>query len=492
MPFGLPLSLPFGLRIGRRSLIGGDQNARGGNQGDRPDLSWVPEFWKSVRDYVFVREEDNVVILPPNMVYKTNETGVKILAALDSGQKIEKLPGMDAAKLRDIAGFLSDIKDICDGRQVTTERVAYGFDFTRLPILGEIAVTYRCNNRCLFCYAGCGSGGSCGSGQAFPSGMASEELDTREIKRVIDIFREKAKIPFFSFTGGEPLLRSDLGELIAYADGKHLRVNLITNGTLASPERARSLYKAGLRTAQVSLESPDAAIHDRLCGAPGAHERTLAGIEALAAAGIRVQTNSTLTRPNRESLLSMPAYLKSLGVERFSMNLYIPAANSERAPELFVAYSETGAFVDEIRRQAFREGLTFFWYSPTPLCIYNPVARGLGNKSCAAADGLLSVNPAGDILPCSSYPESLGNILKKDFSDIWFSERAAHFKNKRYAPESCASCASFTACQAACPLYWDYAGYGELENARKTMETGAGGDNRATSRPAVSAADEKR
>ena len=449
------------------------------------DLSWVPGFWKSVRDYVFVREEDNVVILPPNMVYKTNETGLKILAMLDSGARFDKMPGLGAAKLKDIAAFLSDIRDICDGRDVATEKIAYGFDFNRLPILGEIAVTYRCNNRCLFCYAGCGGGGSCrpgvqaklappgkgdlfrkgGPGLSYPSEGVSGENDTERLERVIDIFKEKAKIPFFSFTGGEPLLRDDLETLIEYAVGKHLRVNLITNGTLASPERARSLYRAGLRTAQVSLESPDAAVHDRLCGAAGSHARTLAGIQALKAAGIRVQTNSTLTRQNVESLLSMPAYLKTLGVERFSMNLYIPAANAERAPELFVSYSETGAFVDEIRKKAFAAGLTFFWYSPTPLCIYNPVARGLGNKSCAAADGLLSVDPEGNVLPCSSYPESLGNLLEMDFSELWFSGRAGYFKNKRYAPESCARCEAFKACQAACPLYWAYAGYGELERA---------------------------
>ncbi len=444
-----------------------------------PDLSWVPAFWASVRDYLFVREEDDVVILPPNLVYKTNATGVRVLKALESGELLERAAGLDASKLADIAAFLGDIRDLCDGKNVATAQVPYGFDFTRLPILGEIAATYRCNNRCQFCYAGCG-GGSCGQGAAgasptaaapegaaaaFPSGVAAHELGTAELMRVIDIFRDKAKIPFFSFTGGEPLLREDLEELIAYAGERRLRVNLITNGTLASPERARALHAAGLRTAQVSLESPDAAIHDALCGAPGSHAATLRGIAALREAGVRVQTNSTLTRCNRESLLAMPAFLRSIGVERFSMNLYIPSAGARTAPDLFVPYEETGSFVDAVRTRAAREGLTFFWYSPTPLCIYNPMARGLGNKSCAAADGLLSVAPSGDVLPCSSYPESLGNLLERDFGDIWFSERAAHFKNKRYAPETCAGCASFTACQAACPLYWAYAGYGELERA---------------------------
>jgi len=469
-------------RVGEKTLTSlGARGAAGPGTPAAPDLSWVPAFWESVRDYIFVREEDDVVILPPNLVYKTNATGVRVLKALESGARLERVAGLDAAKLADIAAFLGDIRDLCDGKNVATSQVPYGFDFTRLPILGEIAVTYRCNNRCLFCYAGCG-GGSCGQGgadaaaasaaaacaaaaPAFPSGVAANELGTAELMQVIDIFRDKAKIPFFSFTGGEPLLRKDLEELIAYAGVRRLRVNLITNGTLATPERARSLFGAGLRTAQVSLESPDAAIHDALCGAPGSHAATLRGIAALQGAGIRVQTNSTLTRRNRESLLAMPAFLKSIGVERFSMNLYIPSAGAQTAPELFVPYEDTGSFVDAVRASAAREGLTFFWYSPTPLCIYNPVARGLGNKSCAAADGLLSVAPSGDVLPCSSYPESLGNLLERDFSDIWFSERAAHFKNKRYAPETCAGCASFTACQAACPLYWAYAGYGELERA---------------------------
>jgi radical SAM protein with 4Fe4S-binding SPASM domain len=107
--------------------------------------------------------------------------------------------------------------------------------------------------------------------------------------------------------------------------------------------------------------------------------------------------------------------------------------------------------------------LSFFWYSPTPYCIYNPIARGLGNKSCAAADGLIHVNPRGEILPCSSWPESLGSLIEGGFKDIWFSERSSFFKQKRFAPAGCSDCSSFVACQGACPLYWRYAGEAELD-----------------------------
>jgi radical SAM protein with 4Fe4S-binding SPASM domain len=77
-------------------------------------------------------------------------------------------------------------------------------------------------------------------------------------------------------------------------------------------------------------------------------------------------------------------------------------------------------------------------------------------------DGLVSVSPSGDLLPCSSYFRPMGNLLRDDFRMIWFSGGSRYFKRKEYAPGECAGCESFRACQAACPLYWRYAGTGEI------------------------------
>jgi radical SAM protein with 4Fe4S-binding SPASM domain len=425
-------------------------------------LEWVYGFWKNLSPYAYARIEDEVVILPPNLVYKTNRTGAALLEHIGKGGRLEDIPGFSDGRAAEVEAFFLSLKAAYEGRPVALERIAYGFDFTRLPVLGEIALTYRCGNRCRFCYAGCGDD----SGLALAQSSGASELDTDGWKRVVDIFKEEAKIPFFSFTGGEPLVRPDVEELAAYAVSRGLRVNLVTNGRLATPERAASLFASGLRTAQVSLEAPTAAAHDWLCGAEGAFDDSVAGIRAMIAAGISVQTNSTLTRANRDALLELPAFVAGLGVRRMSMNLFIPTGSGRDASDLFFPYSETGAFVDEARKRAHEAGIDFFWYSPTPLCLYNPIARGLGNKSCAACDGLLSVSPSGDVLPCSSWPEPVGNLLDDGFASVWFSDKAAWFKNKRYAPDSCKACASFTACQAACPLYWRYAGYSEID-ARK-------------------------
>lgn len=432
-------------------------------------LAWINDFFSSVRPYLFFREEDAVLILPPNRVTSLNETGARILRHMWRRGKIERFAGLgEGERAEDVNRFFSNLKAMYDGTlddldaAGAVERTAFTFEFTKLPVLAEIAVTYRCNNRCQFCYAGCGSAG-CGVPSREGREDAGGELSTRRLKRIIRIFRREAQIPFFSFTGGEPLLRRDLEALIRYAVRIGLRINLITNGTLVTAERARSLARAGLESAQVSLESSDATLHDRLTGVRGSYELTLSGIANLQAAGIAVQTNTTITSLNAESVGGMPAFLAGIGITRFSMNLFIPTAAASNNT-LFFPYSRIGSVIDAVRRRAAEHRLTFFWYSPVPHCLYNPIARGMGNKSCAAMDGLLSVSPRGDVLPCSSYDEPMGNLLEEPFRTIWFSDRAAYFKQKRYAPAECAGCDHFVACQSACPLYWKYAGTGEVLN----------------------------
>jgi len=425
------------------------------------ELSWIDDFIKSIKKYIYVRSFDRVLILPPNKVYKLNQTGTALLMAMLKGKRIRHFRFLkDEIKAEQVHNFFCDLKAFFQGcpeapqQRRAVETTPFGFDYTLLPILGEIAVTYRCNNNCSFCYVG----------NKQMRERQHSELRLSEIKKIIRIFKYRAQIPFFSFTGGEPLLRNDLEKMIRYAVHLGLRVNLITNGTLISTRRAQTLRKSGLTTAQVSVESPQAHIHDKLTGVTGSFSQTLKGIRSLQQAGISVQTNTTVNRQNVTSLKQLPLFLKQNGIKRFAMNLYIPSGLELAREELFFAYSEVKDIIEHTRKEAYKLGLTFYWYSPLPHCYYNPIAHGLGNKSCAAMDGLLSVSPRGEVLPCSSYHESMGNLLRTDFEDIWFSKRASFFKHKHFAPQECSGCDQFSACQSACPLYWNYAGTRELKN----------------------------
>ena len=127
----------------------------------------------------------------------------------------------------------------------------------------------------------------------------------------------------------------------------------------------------GLDSAQVSIEAPDAELHDDLTARPGSFDLSLAGIRNLRAAGISVQTNTTVTALNAHLAPLMPAFLKSLGIERFAMNLYIPMARQRTAERvagapaggaggvddpLFFPYSRIGLVIDAVRAAARAEG----------------------------------------------------------------------------------------------------------------------------------------
>ena len=80
-----------------------------------------------------------------------------------------------------------------------------------------------------------------------------------------------------------------------------------------------------------------------------------------------------------------------------------------------IGYADIGPLVLDLKKHAEDKGMKFVWYSPVPFCLFNPAAYGLGSPSCSAADGLLSIAPDGGVLPCSSFEQGVGNLLREEF-----------------------------------------------------------------------------
>lgn len=430
-------------------------------------LEWIDEYVARLREFIFVREDDCLLIKVPNEAYKLNLSGVRILQRLLGGERAADLwqsyGGTDEVR-RDLHDFFAGLKRVLE-KKLDEQRLPAGviarpfrLGFNTLPVLSEIALTYACNLDCRFCYAACHSGGS---GRA-PARPVLAKQDFQEVLRII---RHDAKVPSVSFTGGEPTLCGDLPDLVRYA--RHtlgMRVNLITNGTQIDSALARALEEAGLHSAQVSIESPDPEVHDALTGHAGSYSQSLRGLRQLQDTGILVHTNTTVNRLNVDTLLGMPALVRDLGLERFSMNLVIPMRPDDA---LNMSYAEAAPWIPRIQLEARKNCVEFMWYSPTPVCIFNPIQYQLGNKGCAACDGLLSVSPSGDVLPCSSWPEPVGNLLADGFDRAWQSARACRLRAKKEAPPACDGCEDFALCQGACPLYWRQFGTCELQTGRK-------------------------
>jgi radical SAM protein with 4Fe4S-binding SPASM domain len=436
-------------------------------------FNWVDDYFAHIRPHFEVRTDDCLLIVMPNQAVKLNETGLATLRALKRGVSIRAILdrlGDDPQRRRDLFYFLCDFRSLISGclgegrgrKAVAT--VAHTEPFNLLPVLSELAVTYRCNLRCRFCYAACSCHGPA---------PRQREMTTRQCLRVLEIIRREAKVPSVSFTGGEPLMRDDLERLVAAAQRLELRSNLITNATLlADNDRAAGLAAAGLASAQVSLEGPTPAVHDGLTGVAGSFAKTLSGLEALRRAGLHVHTNTTISAANAGHLEELVDLLAGLGLRRMSANLVIPSGSAADLA-LQVPYSRIGPIVQRLRAYARERSVEFMWYSPTPMCLFNPLAEGLGNKSCAACDGLLSVSPSGDVLPCSSYPQPVGNLLEKPFAAIWQSAQAVALRGKGQAPLECRGCADFAACAGACPLYWSAMGTAELAGGQRRVHAPA-------------------
>ena len=434
-------------------------------------LAWADEFIARIRPYVFMRLTDNVLIRMPNEAFKLNPTGARVIAhMLDGGSVLDIIRARadeagGAETEAQLERFFNDFSlmwnnKICENYSTAAiHRSEFSLGYIKLPVLSEIALTYDCNIRCRFCYAGC-SEPEKQAGQPTQPG-----LDVKGFMKVLDSIRFEAEVPSVSFTGGEPTLYKELPSLISYAvNNNGMRVNLITNGTLITARKAKALARAGLSSAQVSIESASADEHDAITGVTGSHAASINGLKALQAAGIRVHPHVTICSLNRAKLLEYPVFCQGLGLDRFSANLIIPAGRGEDV-ELMVSYSEIGEIVTTLQASAAEAGIEFMWYSPTPICLFNPLSKGLGNKGCSACEGLLSIDPAGNVLPCSSWPEPVGNLLEEGFESLWFKQRSEGIRNKLDAPDSCRICEHFAVCQGACPLYFKVHGCGELEKS---------------------------
>ncbi|MEN6404391.1 MAG: radical SAM protein [Armatimonadia bacterium] len=431
--------------------------------------AFATQFVESTRDYIFIRPEDRLVIMRPNKTHHLNETACEMLSRLYAQETVDVAAvvksvaadyGADPAVvakdldalLQTLSGLLRD--DYSEASRVTF--TPFKSHETKYPVLSEIALTYRCQHKCPFCYA-----------DAPGRGARTAEMTTEQVCTILDRFRHDAKVPTVSFTGGEPTLRPDLPTFVAHAKSLGMRTNLITNGVRCADDTlVAALADAGLDSAQVSIEGRTAAVHDQVTGTVGSFDQALQGIRNLRARNIHTHTNTTICAENRDDVINIPDLAHELGHEYFSMNMVI-RTGSAAGDDNPVGYTTIQSLVEPILNRARELGLRMVWYSPLPYCLFNPVTIGLGSNSCAAADGLLSVAPDGQVLPCSSFEQGIGNLLTEPFDTIWNKRAARYWRNKEYLPPVCKKCDLSQICCGACPLYWDeQKGFDEIPNQR--------------------------
>ncbi len=317
----------------------------------------------------------------------------------------------------------------------------------RAPYKADLALTYACNNRCAHCYN-------------LPSRAGMPSLDAAGWKRVLDRLAEIG-IPHVIFTGGEPTLVPGLSELVAYGESLGLITGLNTNGRrLADGRFAESLAEAGLCHVQVTIESSRPDVHDAMTGARAFYE-TVQGIRQALAVGLYTITNSTLTRRNAEDAETLVDFLHDLGLRTFAVNGMIYSGSGRTSGEA-IPEGEMGPLLVRLRDRAGELGMRMLWYTPTAYCRLSPVQLGLDPRRCNAGEYSLCVEPNGDVLPCQSYYEPVGNLLYDPWETIWNSPQFLGFRRRIHdpaaggLPEECWDCPDLELCGGGCRIERDH------------------------------------
>lgn len=403
-----------------------------------------------------LRVENNnrgVIVINANTVLHLNETAtayayyfMKDIPEKELLKKIRGIYKVDEEKAKqDYEKFVYTISTLANTEKVcpisyleVEKEEPFSYQYSA-PLRMDMALTFRCQNNCVHCYAG--------------GPHETNELDTSQWKEAIDRLSDIG-IFILTFTGGEPTLREDLPELLQYAQNKGMVTGLITNGRrLKDNTYVDTLEKAGLDFVQITLESHKEQIHDLITDNKGSWSETISGIKNAVKSQIYVTTNSTLCNHNVQDFLETIDFIKELKVAAFGCNSLIYSGKASTIDDEFaLTYDKINELLPLIREKAQHLGLKFLWYTPTQYCSFNPVQAGLGVKSCTAAMINMCIAPNGDVYPCQSYFESLGNILRDKWASIWTHPTAVKIRTREYVEDKCKQCSDLQICGGGCPL----------------------------------------
>ena len=277
-----------------------------------------------------------------------------------------------------------------------------------VPLVISWNMTLKCNLKCSHCYI-----------NAKETDAITNELSTDAAKMLIHQICEVSK-PLLILSGGEPLLRDDVYEIIKYGADRGLRMGMGSNGMLIDDEVARKLKEAGMWTVAISLDSSIPERHDEFRGVKGCWEHAVNAIKALKKAGIEVQVNCTVTQQNYDEVDDVMALAESLGVENFHLFFLVPTGRGTDIQDI------TPQMYEEMIRSTLAK-TTKYKLNVKPSCApqFMRVAKDKGVdmsrwvRGCMAGLYYCRIYPSGEVTPCPYMPVSLGNIREKSFKDIW-------------------------------------------------------------------------
>ncbi|HVN87152.1 MAG TPA: TIGR04053 family radical SAM/SPASM domain-containing protein [Candidatus Binatia bacterium] len=302
-------------------------------------------------------------------------------------------------------------------------------DFDRAPFIVIWEVTRACDLACVHCRA-----------EAVPF-RDPRELTTAEALQVLDQTAEFGR-PLFVLTGGDPIKRPDIYEIIAYGDRLGLRMTITPSGTplMTAPVIDR-LKAAGLARMAVSLDGPTPDVHDTFRRVRGSFDWSLGMLRHARAIGLSTQVNTTMTRFNLEHFDAMAELMIDLGIDLWSVFFLVPTGRGRVEDEISAAQYEdvfarmyalsqrVGFDIKSTAAPHYRRFLLQQRTAARRSKQSTAAPRGIGfaikggesraAKSVNDGNGFLFISHTGDVYPSGFLPVSAGNVRETRLATIY-------------------------------------------------------------------------
>jgi AdoMet-dependent heme synthase len=278
-------------------------------------------------------------------------------------------------------------------------------------------VTSACNLRCIHCHVTADK-------------PAPDELNTDDAKRFIDDIARVDEFRMLVYTGGEPLVRKDIFELMHHAKNVGLINVIATNGTLITDEVAFRLKEEGLATAAVSLDSYRDEIHDYVRNKENTYDLAMRGIRALKKAGIPLQINATAMQYNFGDLDELLELVDGLGSGIMLMYQLVPVGRGDAIRDATLSINENERLLKFLSKKQKEISTIVEPVAGPQYWPYLMEQKGLKNglwmrlakqvfHGCAAGRGFVYIKANGDVWPCPFVEVSAGNVRQRPFYSIW-------------------------------------------------------------------------
>ncbi len=280
-----------------------------------------------------------------------------------------------------------------------------------------INLTRRCNLACAHCYL---------DAETLEHG-GNDELTSTEVSTLLDEIAARSNETMVVLTGGEPLLRQDLEQMLTHGSNLGLAMVVGTNGILLTESRVHSIKAAGAMGLGISLDSLDPQQHDRFRGCPGSWDKTLAGMEACRRNQLPFQVHFSVTEANADELPAMIDFTRSAGARVLNIFFLVCTGRGESMSGISAQRYEQvlhqiveaqGRYTDLIIRARCAPHYKRIAYQCNP---DSPLTRAEGYEGggCLAGLHYCRITPEGAVTACPYIPAELGNIRERGFWPVW-------------------------------------------------------------------------